>query len=81
MKSPLLVVDVKIEEKKEGLAITISDNGGGIQKHIVEKLYNGNHDKDKIGFANTHHRLKSIYPNNAGLLIESKPSLGQGYRC
>lgn len=76
MKSPLLVVDVKIEEKKEGLAITISDNGGGIQKHIVEKLYNGNHDKDKIGLANTHHRLKSIYPNNAGLLIESKPSLG-----
>jgi two-component system, LytTR family, sensor histidine kinase LytS len=76
MKSPLLVVDVKIEEKKEGLSIIIRDNGGGIQKHIVEKLYNGNHDKDKIGLANTHHRLKSIYPNNAGLLIESKPSLG-----
>lgn len=76
MKSPLLVIDVKIEEKKEGLSITISDNGGGIQKHIVEKLYNGNHDKDKIGLANTHHRLKSIYPNNAGLHIESKPSLG-----
>jgi two-component system, LytTR family, sensor histidine kinase LytS len=76
MKTPLLVVDVKIEEKKEGLSIIIRDNGGGIQKHIVEKLYNGNHDKDKIGLANTHHRLKSIYPNNAGLLIESKPSLG-----
>jgi two-component system, LytTR family, sensor histidine kinase LytS len=76
MKTPLLVVDVKIEEKKEGLSIIIRDNGGGIQKHIVEKLYNGNHDKDKIGLANTHHRLKSIYPNNAGLLIESRPSLG-----
>ena len=76
MKSPLLVVDVKIEEKKEGLSITISDNGGGIQKHIVEKLYNGNHDKDKIGLANTHHRLKSIYPNNVGLMIESRPALG-----
>ena len=76
MKSPLLIIDVIIEEKKEGLSITISDNGGGIQKHIVEKLYNGSHDKDKIGLANTHHRLKSIYPNNAGLQIESKPSLG-----
>ena len=53
----------------------IKDNGNGIQKHIIDNLYKNQHDKDKIGLANTHYRLKSIYPNNAGLCIKSNPSV------
>lgn len=74
MKSSLKV-DIEIEEIKEVLHITIIDNGNGIQKHIIDNLYKNKHDKDKIGLANTHYRLKSIYPNNKGLAINSVPSI------
>lgn len=70
-----LKIDVLIEEVKNVLQITIKDNGNGIQKHIIDNLYKNQHDKDKIGLANTHYRLKSIYPNNAGLCIKSNPSV------
>ena len=74
MKSSLKV-DILIEELNDVLHITIKDNGNGIQKHIIDNLYSNNHDKEKIGLANTHHRLKSIYPNNKGLNIKSNPSV------
>ena len=74
MKSTLKV-DILIEESNEELHIIIKDNGNGIQKHIIDNLYTNNHDKEKIGLANTHHRLKSIYPNNKGLNIKSNPSV------
>ena len=70
-----LKIDINIEEIKDNLQITIRDNGNGIQKHIIENLYKNKHDKDKIGLANTHHRLMSIYPNNKGLSIKSVPSV------
>lgn len=70
-----LKIDINIEEIKDILQITIRDNGNGIQKHIIENLYKNKHDKDKIGLANTHHRLMSIYPNNKGLSIKSIPSV------
>ena len=74
MKSSLRV-DIHIEEINNELHITIKDNGNGIQKHIIDNLYTNKHDRDKIGLANTHHRLKSIYPNNKGLNIKSIPSV------
>ncbi len=74
MKSSLKV-DIKIKEIKDVLQITIIDNGNGIQKNIIENFYKNQQDTEKIGLANTHHRLKSIYPNNAGLLIQSVPSI------
>lgn len=70
-----LKVEIKIIEVKDVLHITIIDNGNGIQKHIIENLYKNQQDKDKIGLANTHHRLKSIYPNNVGLMIHSVPEV------
>lgn len=70
-----LRIDIDIEVIKDILQITIRDNGNGIQKHIIENLYKNRHDKDKIGLANTHHRLMSIYPNNKGLNIKSVPSV------
>jgi len=76
MKTEQLDITILIQEIKEGLSIIISDNGGGISKHVVQRLYEGNHDKEKIGLANTHHRLKSIYPNNKGLIIDALPTAG-----
>lgn len=76
MTSNSLRVDVTIEEHRNGLNIVVKDNGCGIAQEKIETFYLGNTDKGKIGMANIHQRLKSIYPNNPGLVIHSKINHG-----
>jgi two-component system LytT family sensor kinase len=63
--------NVTIEIKKiEGnnVMITIEDDGVGISKEIIEKVYAGEMEENKIGMSNVHKRLKYIY--GEGLKIE-----------
>jgi two-component system LytT family sensor kinase len=62
---------VTIEIKKvEGnnIMIVIEDDGVGISKEIIEKVYEGKMEENKIGMSNVHNRLKYIY--GEGLKIE-----------
>ena len=56
----------KLEENK--VKITIQDDGIGISEEIIEKVYEGKTEENKIGISNVHNRLKCIYGN--GLKIE-----------
>lgn len=76
MTQSILQVDVTIEERRNGLNIVIQDNGCGIPQAKIDIFYQGKADKGKIGMANIHQRLKSIYPNNIGLVIHSKLNHG-----
>jgi len=67
-----LLVEVTIEETRTGLTIVVKDDGSGIPQEKIDIFYQGKADKGKIGMANIHQRLKSIYPNNPGLVIHSK---------
>lgn len=49
--------------------ITVDDNGEGIDERIVNQLYNDSLPDSKIGLANAHRRLKSIYGDAYGLKI------------
>ncbi len=71
-----LLIDVTIEESRNGLTIMVNDNGCGISQEKIDIFYQGNADKGKIGLANIHQRLKSIYPNNPGLEIQRLPDHG-----
>ena len=48
--------------------IVIEDDGVGISKEIIEKVYEGKMEENKIGMSNVHNRLKYIY--GEGLKIE-----------
>ncbi len=63
---------VTIEIKKvyeDNIMIAIEDDGVGISKEIIEKVYEGKMDENKIGISNVHNRLKYIY--GEGLKIET----------
>ncbi|MEG1255366.1 sensor histidine kinase [Clostridium sp.] len=62
---------VTIEIKKiqgDNIMISIEDDGVGISKEIIEKVYEGKMEENKIGISNVHNRLKYIY--GEGLKIE-----------
>jgi len=62
---------VTIEIKKvasEDVMIIIEDDGMGISNDIIEKVYEGTMEGNKIGISNVHNRLKHIY--GEGLKIE-----------
>jgi two-component system LytT family sensor kinase len=62
---------VTIEIKKTGannIMIVIEDDGVGISEEIIEKVYTGKMEENKIGMSNVHKRLKCIY--GEGLKIE-----------
>lgn len=71
-----LLVEVTIEETRNGLTIVVKDDGCGIPQEKIDIFYQGKADKGKIGMANIHQRLKSLYPNNPGLVIHSKQGHG-----
>ena len=63
--------NVIIEIKKvanEEIMIIIEDDGVGISNDIIEKVYQGTMEGNKIGISNVHNRLKHIY--GEGLKIE-----------
>lgn len=62
-----VIIEIK---KVEGnnVMILIEDDGIGISKEIIEKVYEGKMEENKIGMSNVHNRLKYIY--GEGLKIE-----------
>lgn len=68
-----LNIAIRVVELKKTYQVIVEDDGNGIDAVIIAKLYQNQHDQDKIGLANTHHRLQRLYPNNKGLQIESVP--------
>ena len=62
-------VTIEIKKNPEGnVMIVIEDDGIGISKEIIEKVYEDRMEENKIGMSNVHNRLKYIY--GEGLKIE-----------
>lgn len=73
------LVKISIEEKNDGVAIEISDNGKGMEPDILRKLYTDQMASSQVGLSNVHKRLKSVYGEDNGLKIKSIE--GQGTVC
>lgn len=72
-------IETKVVE--EGLLVTITDNGVGINKEkqeaILKMLFKqSQHDEDRIGLKNVHQRLILTFGEKSGLSIESKLNVG-----
>lgn len=59
---------IRCDKYKNGHIIVIEDDGCGIDKNIIDKVYNGQAEENRIGLYNVHCRMKLIY--GRGLKIE-----------
>lgn len=62
-------VKLSIRKVDNIIRVIVEDDGKGISKDIVERIYNNNMGENNIGMSNVHNRLKYLY--GEGLLIES----------
>lgn len=67
---------IKAKKINSETHITIEDTGVGIDKEIIEQLYNNKLPEGKIGLSNVHNRLKSIYGQEYGLKISNREEGG-----
>ncbi len=66
-------VGICASERPGGIEISVTDHGFGFPQDIIDQLYSGLPMKG-IGLENVHKRLKSIYGESNGLLIDSSPN-------
>ncbi len=71
---------ILFKEDGENLVIEVTDNGIGMRKDTIEKLLTDTYSRSSVGIINTHKRLKTIYGENRGLRIFSKPYEGTTVR-
>ncbi len=69
------VVAICAEKTEDGCLVQIRDEGKGIGKDIMKKLWSDQSIGNSIGLSNVHKRMKSIYGEENGLHIISS---GQG---
>lgn len=70
------LIIIKAEKINTETHITVEDTGVGIDKEIIEQLYNNKLQEGKIGLSNVHNRLKSIYGQEYGLKIFNREEGG-----
>ncbi len=70
--SGLRYVGINAAQTADGIEISVSDHGSGFPQEIIDQLYSGKPMKG-IGLENVHKRLKSIYGEKHGLVIDSSP--------
>ena len=71
MKREKGTVGIFVKNSVKQLTITIQDSGEGIPKELVQALYAGNLDSDKVGLANVQKRLVNMYGSAYGLKIKT----------
>ncbi|GLC81137.1 LytS/YhcK type 5TM receptor domain-containing protein [Lacrimispora brassicae] len=64
------LVSIYANTTDDKIEIAVSDNGTGFSEEVLERLYAGER-YGGVGLENVHKRLKSIYGQDHGLLIQS----------
>lgn len=74
-------IEISITDGEEFLQISVFDNGCGMEKEKIEKIFDGTLEKEDnairdrlhIGIRNIHKRIKLIFGEKYGMKIESVP--------
>lgn len=68
------VITLRIIDNENFVEFIVSDNGVGMEKETIEKLFKVPNGNQSIGIYNINKRLKSLY--GKGLQVESTPGMG-----
>ncbi|WP_431800480.1 cache domain-containing sensor histidine kinase [Halobacillus andaensis] len=71
-------ITVNIFEKEEGIELTVTDNGPGIEENKLEGIYRGEirSKSSGIGLNNINERIKMMFGDAYGITIESEVGIG-----
>lgn len=72
------IITLRIEEDRDTVIISVSDNGAGMDEATIAKLFEMPKENKSIGIYNIDKRLKNQYGH--GLTVESTPGLGTSVR-
>lgn len=68
------LISITVKERKGDLAITVKDNGIGMEKEqldTIRKLLGSTEESSHLGINNVHQRIRFFYGEEYGLEIES----------
>lgn len=68
------IIEITVSESDEDIIFTVRDNGIGITKERLGKIWS--EDSHSFGIINIDKRVKLYYGNDYGLAIESEPAKG-----
>ncbi|SDZ33320.1 two-component system, LytT family, sensor histidine kinase LytS [Proteiniborus ethanoligenes] len=69
-------VEIIARENENATELIVKDNGVGMDKALVDLLFEENHNKESIGLKNVNERLKNKYGVKYGIKIESELNIG-----
>ena len=69
-------VTILAEDSGSDCTVSVEDDGLGADPEHVRAVLSGTSDSDSIGVANVDERLRSVYGDEYGLVIETAPGLG-----
>jgi two-component system LytT family sensor kinase len=69
---------VTVEALDEGAecVITIEDDGVGVEPETVRQALSGQTATDSVGLGNVDERMRTVYGNEYGIVVETAPGLG-----
>ncbi|TCI96858.1 histidine kinase [Aeromicrobium sp. IC_218] len=69
---------VTVEALDEGAecVITIEDDGVGVEAETVRRALSGQTATDSVGLGNVDERMRTVYGNEYGIVVETAPGLG-----
>lgn len=67
---------ISVETFQRFYEVSVEDNGKGMAEETIEKVLSGGYGNEKIGLYNVHQRLKEVYGEENGLMIDSKLGVG-----
>ncbi|MDQ1666278.1 MAG: two-component system, LytTR family, sensor kinase, partial [Actinomycetota bacterium] len=56
--------------------ISVEDDGAGIDPAVVRRILAGSPDGDSVGLGNVDERLRQVYGDEYGLVVETAPGAG-----
>ena len=75
-KSGIGTITVIAQDAGTECVITIEDDGVGVEPDQIRRALSGANPSDSVGLGNVDERMRTVYGNEYGIVVETAPGLG-----